>query len=262
MASVLEFSKEEALRLKNSAITPLHLLLAILRTDNSARKILLKEVSSIDRLKLQLEEHCNTAGTIDTTAGQITMNDETTRVLRLCVLEARQLRSSTIDTPHLLLAILEVEDSEANSILQRFGADYKHIARHIYPDELMQRVFGNGERGKKDFKYGEEYDEDMDEDDDDDLSNYEHAGFQDGQDGFTKQSAGGSTPALDNFATDLTKAASESLLDPVIGRDKEILRVAQILSRRKKNNPLLIGEPGVGKSAIESLKNYLNNSII
>ena len=250
MAAVLEFSKEEALRLKNSAITPLHLLLAILRTDNSARKILLKEVSSIDRLKLQLEEHCNTAGTIGTTAGQITMNDETTRVLRLCVLEARQLRSSTIDTPHLLLAILEVEDSEANSILQRFGADYKHIARHIYPDELMQRVFGNGERGKKDFKYGEEYDEDMDEDDDDDLSNYEHAGFQDGQDGFTKQSAGGSTPALDNFATDLTKAASESLLDPVIGRDKEILRVAQILSRRKKNNPLLIGEPGVGKSAI------------
>ncbi len=245
---VLEYAKDEAARLRSSAITPAHLLLAILRTENMARKILFKEVSSIERLKIQLEESITPASMSDTSADQLTMSEDTTRILRLSVLEARQLRAKAIDTPHLLLAILEVEEGEAGAILQRFGADYRNVARHIYPDDLMQRVFGEGTQGKN-WEYDENgYDEDFDEDDEYDLGT---AGFYEKQnDDNSKQSADGNTPVLDNFATDLTKAASESLLDPVIGRDKEILRVAQILSRRKKNNPILIGEPGVGKSAI------------
>ena len=158
--------------------------------------------------------------------------------MRLCVLEARLMQSDIIDTEHILLAIMKASDNDASNILERMNITYQDLAEATRPqiDSNKNTDFNDD----ADYSYDEE--EGM-------------AAMADGSGQSVTQTTQikkdtGKTPVLDNFGLDLTKAAAEGLLDPVIGREKEIERVAQILSRRKKNNPILIGQPGVGKSAI------------
>ena len=168
---------------------------------------------------------------------EINLDNHATRVLRLCVLEARLMHSDTIDTHHILLAILKASDNEASEILEKQNISYSDVASIAHPQSIQHNVS----------------DDDADEEDDEDnmTPTANRSGAESSARTQTaKTTSQGKTPVLDNFTTDLTKAAAEGVLDPVIGREKEIERVAQILSRRKKNNPILIGQPGVGKSAI------------
>ncbi len=245
MTSVLGFSKEEAERLSNDCVTPIHLILGILRHEgNHARQILQRLQPDIPLLKQQLEETARQHQVfIAPNQNDMNFDVQASRIMRLCVLEARLMQSDVIDTEHILLAIMKASDNEASNILESMNITYQDLVNATRP----QKGTVGGMRPN------ENDDDDMDDDDFDDdgatatMSDSAH-GTQTTQ--ATTRRGTGKTPVLDNFGTDLTRAAAEGLLDPVVGREKEIERVAQILSRRKKNNPILIGQPGVGKSAI------------
>ena len=172
----------------------------------------------------------------DTTYDEnISFNDKASKVLKLCILEAKLLRNIAADSEHILLAIMKVKDNAAFHVLESNGVTYEKIKLTLQPDTHAGLGFSE------------------DEDEDEDIrqspsGNKSNAAQQQARPAQKKPA--NDTPVLDNFGTDMTKAAEEGKLDPVVGRVKEIERLAQILSRRKKNNPILIGEPGVGKSAI------------
>lgn len=228
---ILGYSKEEAIRLGNSHISPEHLFLGILRDGESAAiDILVNQGIDLLVLKGSLEKSIRVESPIPVADHEvIPLLRSTERILKLVYLEAKSLKSATIDTEHLLLAILKDENALVTRFLSELDVDYHSVRRMVEAESPSARA---------DFP--------RDEDD-------EGPGFS--QPGKGQQPASGSksssdTPVLDNFGIDLTKAAEEGRLDPVVGREREIERLAQILSRRKKNNPVLIGEPGVGKSAI------------
>jgi len=231
---VIAYSREEAIRLGNSAITPDHLFLGILRDgEGEAINILLSEgldlvdlKKSIDSRLLQLADNDSGLGELE----NISIYKTTERVLKIVILEARSLKNDTINTAHLLLAILKDESSFITQLLLEHDIDYNSVRKYLTTED-------SGD--KDDFPGGGS------EDDEGDSGIFGNMG-RSGQ-GSSKSS---DTPVLDNFGIDLTKSAEEGRLDPIIGREREIERIAQILSRRKKNNPILIGEPGVGKSAI------------
>lgn len=237
MTNVLSFSKEEAERLHNDRVTPIHLLLAILRLEgNKARTMLCQLSVNLDEIKHMLEGMARKHQVLNMPQmDEIDLDAHATRVLRLCVLEARLMRAETIDTHHILLAILKASDNEASEILERQNISYNDVAEIAHPQSIQHNL---------------ESEEDGNEDDDDLMPTANRDSAETTEHAQTVKTSHGKTPVLDSFTTDLTKAAEEGLLDPVIGRENEILRVAQILSRRKKNNPILIGQPGVGKSAI------------
>ena len=172
----------------------------------------------------------------DTTYDEnISFNEKASKVLKLCILEAKLLRNIAADSEHILLAIMKVKDNAAFHVLESNGVTYEKIKLTLQPDTHAGLGFSE------------------DEDEDEDIrqnpsSNKSNAAQQQARPAQKKPA--NDTPVLDNFGTDMTRAAEEGKLDPVVGRVKEIERLAQILSRRKKNNPILIGEPGVGKSAI------------
>lgn len=239
MTNVLSYSKEEAERLHNDKVTPIHLLLGILRHEgNKARKLLCQLDVNLNEVKQMLENMARKHQVLSMPQmDEINLDNHATRVLRLCVLEARLMHSDTIDTHHILLAILKASDNEASEILEKQNISYSDVASIAHPQSIQHNVS----------------DDDADEEDDEDnmTPTANRSGAESSARTQTaKTTSQGKTPVLDNFTTDLTKAAAEGVLDPVIGREKEIERVAQILSRRKKNNPILIGQPGVGKSAI------------
>ena len=242
MNTVLAFSKEEAERLHNDCVTPIHLVLAILRQkeQNPARDALLQLQPDLSLLKQELEAIAKQKQVlVPPSITDMGFDITASRILRVCVLEAKQMKSDTIYIIHVLLALLKLGDSDASLILERMNITYQAI---------MQILQQDGE-SKEEVKDSANDAEDNEEDDD----NMEAAqGDDTGALSVIqiKKKGTGKTPVLDNFGTDLTQAAADGLLDPVIGRQKEIERVAQILSRRKKNNPILIGQPGVGKSAI------------
>ncbi|MBO7137738.1 MAG: ATP-dependent Clp protease ATP-binding subunit [Bacteroidaceae bacterium] len=231
--NILNFSKEEASRLHCGSVSPLHLLLGILRhTDNKARQLLAYYLpDGITTLKSQLELTARQHQVlISPTPADMNFDTQANRIMRLCKLEASLMKSESIEPMHVLLAILKANDNEASDILQRLDITYDKIQT---PSNSSMNDNWN--------------DDDDDEEDMEPVS----AGLEGNVIPVRVQKKQDSkTPALDNFGTDLTQMAAEGLLDPVIGREKEIERVAQILNRRKKNNPILIGEPGVGKSAI------------
>ena len=231
--NILNFSKEEASRLHCGSVSPLHLLLGILRhTDNKARQLLAYYLpDGITTLKSQLELTARQHQVlISPTPADMNFDTQANRIMRLCKLEASLMKSESIEPLHVLLAILKANDNEASDILQRLDITYEKIQT---PSNSSMNDNWN--------------DDDDDEEDMEPVS----AGLEGNVIPVRVQKKQDSkTPALDNFGTDLTQMAAEGLLDPVIGREKEIERVAQILNRRKKNNPILIGEPGVGKSAI------------
>ena len=239
---VLENSRREAVRHNNSIITPEHLLLAMLADSGSRVFALLERVSrgsSMATLRQQLDDSL-----YDTSAplgGEIVASDLSNRLVKLSVLEARMLKSATVDTEHLLLALLhnpEIQHMEFIVPFRQAGVDYQSVLR------LISNVKDSPTSG-----YGSTEEE---EDDDDEVPSGNDRQRQEPRQ--EQRRSGGrnsaDTPTLDKFGNDITRAAEEGRLDPVVGREKEIERLAQVLSRRKKNNPVLIGEPGVGKSAI------------
>ena len=232
--NILNFSKEEASRLHCGSVSPLHLLLGIIRhTDNKASQLLAYYLpDGVSQLKSQLEMTARQHQVlISPTPADMNFDTQANRIMRLCKLEASLMKSETIEPIHVLLAILKANDNEASDILQRLDITYEKV-------NSQQATNNNQWSG------------DGMDDDDEDMEPVS-AGLEGNMIQVRQQKKQESkTPALDNFGTDLTYMAANDLLDPVVGREKEIERVAQILNRRKKNNPILIGEPGVGKSAI------------
>ena len=238
MRDVIGFSKEEAQRLGNDSVAPEHLLLGILRQRDSKALMYLSKLNiDIQHVKLSIESRIKHPDTLINNT-DIPLNKSAERILKMVLLEARSLESrgfssEEIDTEYLLLAILKENNNLASIVLGEEGLEWA---------KLQDSIVGTNQPYA-----GPGFTEFNDEDDDEDLR----------KDKSSKQSSanqmksnGDDTPALDNFGIDMTKAALEGRLDPVVGRENEIMRLSQILSRRKKNNPVLIGEPGVGKSAI------------
>ena len=244
VSEVLSFSREEAERLASPSVGPEHLLLGILREKSGPVTDLFTRLHlNTNAIKQQLEERVreNNTGRM-LLSSEMLLNDQANNILRLAVLEARLQRSQTVDIPHLFLAILHDNvDNGAKQVLEDNDVNYE-LAAAALQKKANNTVDGVGMP-------------DEDEDDDAMMSAQNSQNSQNRQNGATtatRRSDNGKskTPILDNFSTDLTKAAAEDKLDPVVGREKEIQRVCEILGRRKKNNPILIGEPGVGKSAI------------
>jgi len=231
---ILGYSKEEAIRLGNSHISPEHLFLGILREgEGVAVDILLNNGVDLLMLKGSIEKSIKADRPVAMADNDILpLLKSTERVLRLVHIEAKAMKTRVIDTEHLLMAILRDESNLVTRFLTELDIDYSLVKKAVeasnpaaqadYPrDEDDEGIFSNPGSGKQ-----------------------QQGGQQ------AQQRSSSETPVLDNFGIDLTKAAEEGRLDPVVGREREIERLAQILSRRKKNNPVLIGEPGVGKSAI------------
>jgi len=243
---VISLSREEAIRLGHDYIGTEHLLLGMIREGEGTALGLLKKLGvATDELKFALEQATrNTASTQGTSiTGSIPLTKQTEKVLKITYLEAKIFKSEIIGTEHLLLSILRDEDNISSQILSKFNVNYETVR-----DSLDY----HGAAPTTGPKAGPEAD-----DDDDRLFGQGQGGAGRGQQGGQGGAAGtrkagekSRTPVLDNFGRDLTKLAEEDKLDPIVGREKEIERVAQVLSRRKKNNPILIGEPGVGKTAI------------
>lgn len=248
---VIEYSREEAARLQNSYIGPEHLMLGLLREGNGNAVTILQEMNAdLTQIKKEIEHEIrNTYETGEMPLNDITISKSTERVLRMSMLEARIFKSERTRTEHLLLALLKEEFNTAAQILGRTGIDYHAV---------YGRVSGESDIDIAEIEEVRDGFTDDDEEEDDAFSS-SYSSSSSGQStpgGMVRGAAGTSqkvsndTPVLDNFGSDMTRAAAEGKLDPIVGREKEIERLAQILSRRKKNNPVLIGEPGVGKSAI------------
>ena len=239
VSDVLTYSKEEANRLRCSLIGPEHLLLGILRDGSGkAMEALMKLNADVHQIKRNLEESVEAEDSLLPEA-EIPLSLTATRILKICILEARLLKSAQADTEHLLLAILKDGNNIAATVLENNGITYRDVF------DVLTMKSTNPRAGM----YTEDDDDEEEEDMAPSRSGRGSGGSSASAQTATRRSAN-DTPVLDNFGTDITRAASEGKLDPVVGREREIERLAQILSRRKKNNPVLIGEPGVGKSAI------------
>ena len=237
--TILSLSKEEAERLTHSEVTAEHLLLGMIR-DGHNRAVELLVSMGVDlldlRLRLESEQMVSDANADKVPIEKIALSLAVTRLLKISMLEARLQKKEEVEAEHLLLAILRDRSSRTAGILSDYNVDYRHLL-----DQL-----NNGAAG---VQMGMGLTED-DEDDDEPSSPQPDQNKPKSGQTATVAKSGSNTPVLDSFSTDMTQAALEGKLDPVVGREKEIERLAQILTRRKKNNPILIGEPGVGKSAI------------
>ncbi|MET7001361.1 ATP-dependent Clp protease ATP-binding subunit [Chitinophaga defluvii] len=227
---IISFSREEALRLGNDFIGTEHLLLGIIREgEGTAVKIL--QALNVDLYELRKEVELavkDKTGKNIANINSLPLTRQAEKVIRVTVLEAKALKSPTVETEHLMLSILKNKENVCTQILQQFDVDYD-----TFKNELG---FVKSADPKADF------DDPGEEEFEDERKSYASKAKQTN----TKSK----TPVLDNFGRDITKLAESGSLDPIVGREKEIERVSQILSRRKKNNPILIGEPGVGKTAI------------
>jgi len=239
ITEILGYSKEEAVRLHNDSISPEHIFLGILREGNSRGVQILREkfLVDLDTVKRMLDDSLRGDEFVDNT--NINLDIKSSGLTKLCVLEARLMKQDTVGIDHMLLAILKQKNNLTTRILNDKNVTYNALYNSLLQSETATP--------KADVDY--------DDDEDDAPPSTNKSGGSDNKSFSSshtaKQKAGNSdTPVIDNFGFDLTKAAAEGKLDPVVGRQKEIERLAQILSRRKKNNPVLIGDPGVGKSAI------------
>lgn len=239
VSQVLAFSQEEATRLASTSVGPEHILLGILREKEDIVIDLLNRLNvDISTVKEELEQRVRTnavsSATNPNVVNDIVLNEQASNILRLAVLEARIQHTSIVDTQHVLLAILHDQiDNGAKIVLEAHHVDYDQVAKLLQKKPSTDGI-GLPDEDEEDFEEGD---------------NMKGSHMKSTQTDVA-QHGNGKTPVLDNFSTDLTRAAAEGKLDPVVGREKEIQRVTEILCRRKKNNPILIGEPGVGKSAI------------
>lgn len=243
VSDIVVYGKEEANRLQNDHIEPEHLLLGILRDGEcKAAEILKSFYLNLKGIKNELETQLREKSILENYSQDISFSEEASKILTLSKLEARLMNDEKVDTPHILLAIMRDNQNNAYKTLEKNDVTYEKIIDRLKQEEAPfdgldfnddEEEEGIGRRGNADKN---------------------NDGFGSSANRQTTQTeqkqADGGTPYLDNYGIDLTKAAEGGKLDPVVGREKEIERIAQILSRRKKNNPILIGEPGVGKSAI------------
>ena len=243
VSDIVVYGKEEANRLQNDHIEPEHLLLGILRDGEcKAAEILKSFYLDLKGIKNELEIQLREKSIQENYSQDITFSEEASKILTLSKLEAKLMNNEKVDTPHILLAIMRDNQNNAYKILDKNDVTYEKIIDRLKQEEVPfdgldfnddEEEEGIGRRGNADKN---------------------NDGFGSSANRQTTQTeqkqADGGTPYLDNYGIDLTQAAEGGKLDPVVGREKEIERIAQILSRRKKNNPILIGEPGVGKSAI------------
>ena len=224
---VIQFSREEAIRLGHSYIGTEHLLLGLIRQgDGKAIRHLKSMGIDILRLKKAVEDSIRDTTGKSSNIGNIPLTKQAEKALKITYLEAKIFKDDVIRTEHLLLSILRDEDNVASQILNQFGVDYD-LFKNAMEDKLPDIDVTMSTDSPEDF-YKEES----------------------GKTAAPSKNPKSKTPVLDNFGRDLTKLAEDGKLDPIVGREKEIERVSQVLSRRKKNNPVLIGEPGVGKTAI------------
>ena len=236
---VLSYSREEAIRLGNDYIGVEHFFLGMVREgEGMAVKIMQYYGADLNEMKAMIESSILNTSSRPVNTDNIPLIRQAERALKLTYLEAKDLSSEVIGTEHLLLAILKVGGNLVEKALQKYDIGYDEIKAEV---KLLSTSDEN-HLSRKDLPYsdlrrGGQSDDDSDDD-------REFTNLKRNADPKSK------TPVLDNFGRDITKAAEEDRLDPIVGREKEMERIAQILSRRKKNNPVLIGEPGVGKSAI------------
>ncbi len=227
---VISFSREEALRLGHDYIGTEHLLLGLIREgDGMAIKILKELGLDTAAVRRSVEDAVRGNQGAAVNLGNIPLTKQAEKVLKITYLEAKIFKSEIIGTEHLLLSILRDEDNVASQILSQYQVDYEGFKAEVENnrEDIRDEAPGSAAGGEDEYREEDSFSQPKK------VSDIKSK-----------------TPVLDNFGRDLTKAAEEGRLDPIVGRDKEIERVSQILSRRKKNNPILIGEPGVGKSAI------------
>jgi len=229
---IISFSREEALRLGNHFIGTEHLLLGLIREgDNTAIRILKSFNVDLYELRKEIELAVkDKTGKNIANINSLPLTKQAEKVIRVTVLEAKALKSTTVETEHLMLSILKNKENIATQILNQFDVDY----------DLFRQELGIVKSNDVRSEYSEENDDDFDEE----------KKYSQSKSSRQQGTAKSKTPVLDNFGRDITKLAEMNALDPIVGRESEIERVSQILSRRKKNNPILIGEPGVGKTAI------------
>ena len=234
---VISLSREEALRLGNNFLAPEHLMLGLLRQQESKTVKILEELNvNLDHIRESIEEKLIMPDSYNK-VNRLSLLKTTEQALKLVHLEAKALNNSEVSTTHLLLALLRDNNGTISSIMNKYDVNYDKIKQLLQPTALTKQETPDDDEEENPFGSTKSTE--------------------------TQKTHGGKptsdTPVLDNFGYDLTKAAEEGKLDPIVGREKEIERLAQILSRRKKNNPILIGEPGVGKSAIaEGLAQRIN----
>jgi ATP-dependent Clp protease ATP-binding subunit ClpC len=235
---IISFSREEALRLGNDFIGTEHLLLGLIRDgDNTAIKVLKQLNVDLYELRKEVELAVkDKTGKNIANINSLPLTKQAEKVIRVTVLEAKALKSPLVETEHLMLSILKNKENIATQILNQFDVDYD-----LFRNELGMVGSTNPPPPRSEFP--EEENDEFDEE-------KRGSGYQPQRAGQKAGAAKSKTPVLDNFGRDITKLAESGTLDPIVGREEEIERVSQILSRRKKNNPILIGEPGVGKTAI------------
>ena len=234
---IMGFSREEAGRLQNGYLAPEHLMLGILRNgEGLAIQALIDFGIDLNDLKQNIDSKIlEQQDVYSNNSSEIVLTKSTEKILKMSILESRLTKNTETDSEHLLLAILKDYDNLAASTLRTYNMDYSGVLMYI-------KNLNDNTDDKLSPKMGADFTDD-DEDEDEVMGNSKSSVN-------TQTRQASDTPVLDNFGSDITKAALENKLDPIVGREKEIERLAQILSRRKKNNPVLIGEPGVGKSAI------------
>lgn len=240
VSKILAFSREEATRLASRSVGPEHLLLGMIREKNGFIGEIFNRLN-INPQSVKHELEGRVRGEEPESpfmTRELVLNENASNILKSAVLEARMQHSTTVDVQHLLLAILhDTIDNGAKQVLELNHMDYEDILSFLHkPQEAVQD--------------GLELPDEEEEESELDSSHQSNGGQSRTSTAQARPQAAGKTPVLDNFSTDLTQLAAEGKLDPVVGREKEIQRITEILCRRKKNNPILIGEPGVGKSAI------------
>ena len=228
---VIQYSREEAIRLGHDYIGTEHLLLGIIREGEGTALTTLKNLEiDVIRLKKTIEDTIKGTATGVSNLGNIPLTKQAEKALKITYLEAKIFKTETIGTEHLLLSILRDEDNIASQVLSQYGINYDFFKQTLLDGGSSIRPKDNPMNSFEDENGEGQEDKKIEE--------------------IKKKNPKSNTPVLDNFGRDLTKLGEEGKLDPIVGREKEIERVSQILSRRKKNNPILIGEPGVGKTAI------------
>ena len=237
---IISYSREEALRLGNDFIGAEHLMLGLIRDqENTAIKVLRQLNVNLGELRKEIELAVkDKSGKNIANINSLPLTKQAEKVIRVTVLEAKALKSPMVETEHLLLSILKNKENIATQILNQFDVDYD-----LFRNELGMVGSAPSAPSSPSSEYQEEGDDDFDDE-------KGKGGFGGGTKSKPSATSKSKTPVLDNFGRDITKLAEQDALDPIVGRNAEIERVSQILSRRKKNNPILIGEPGVGKTAI------------
>jgi ATP-dependent Clp protease ATP-binding subunit ClpC len=235
---VISFSREEAIRLGNDYIGPEHLLLGILREgEGMAVQIMMYFGIDLTEMRQSIERMVASPGEPVRRAENLPLVRQAERALKITYLEARMFNSELIGTEHLLLSILKDDENVVTKYFERNGVDYDMVR------EELKNILKKNQVRDKNYPKDELTGDSADDEAEDPQRGYGNITRKQSE---TKSK----TPVLDNFGRDITNAAEEGRLDPIVGREREMERIAQILSRRKKNNPVLIGEPGVGKSAI------------